>query len=250
MPLLLSHNYEGLDPKLRSVIEDITARIQAWAGQVDGINAAERLNELTTGIASLPTVRTGVMEPFAGASTAVPSGYLLCDGSGVSRATYANLYAVIGTTWGAGDGSTTFNIPDGRGRYFFGKATSGTGSTLGGTFGTKDHTHTGPSHTHTGPSHTHTISNDSGHTHALATLDTSTPSSTASADTNLDGSFASFGGGAHDHSLDSGATGSSGSHDHTGVTGSGGTGDTGASGTGNTGTANPPSFVGNWIIKT
>lgn len=45
-----------------------------------------------------------------------PSGWLNCDDSGVSRITYATLYAVIGTTFGAGDGSTTFNLPDFRGR--------------------------------------------------------------------------------------------------------------------------------------
>src|SRR6185503_20590605 len=47
---------------------------------------------------------------------AAPSGWLNCDGSAVSRTTYANLFAAIGTTFGAGDGSTTFNVPDLRGR--------------------------------------------------------------------------------------------------------------------------------------
>jgi len=48
------------------------------------------------------------------------TGYLLCDGSAVSRTTYSALYAVIGTTFGAGDGSSTFNLPDFRGRVFGG----------------------------------------------------------------------------------------------------------------------------------
>lgn len=77
--------------------------------------------------------------PYAGSSS--PSGYLLCDGSAVSRTTYAALFAVIGTTYGAGDGGTTFNIPDLRQRFPLGKAASGTGSTLGGTGGTIDHVH-------------------------------------------------------------------------------------------------------------
>lgn len=55
-------------------------------------------------------VPPGVVEPFAGAS--VPAGFLLCDGSAVSRTTYSDLYAAIGTTWGTGNGSTTFNLPD------------------------------------------------------------------------------------------------------------------------------------------
>jgi microcystin-dependent protein len=57
-----------------------------------------------------------------------PDGpYLHCDGTAVSRSTYAALFAKMGTTWGAGDGSTTFNLPDGRGRV---KAGAGTGSGL------------------------------------------------------------------------------------------------------------------------
>ncbi|MBR2008287.1 MAG: tail fiber protein [Alistipes sp.] len=58
---------------------------------------------------------TGSIKPFAG--TTIPDGYLLCDGSAVSRTTYAALFAVIGTTYGTGDGSTTFNLPDCRNRF-------------------------------------------------------------------------------------------------------------------------------------
>lgn len=57
----------------------------------------------------------GVIEMWAGSSSA-PNGYLLCDGSAVSRTTYATLFAAIGTAYGSGDGSTTFNVPDYRGR--------------------------------------------------------------------------------------------------------------------------------------
>lgn len=57
---------------------------------------------------------TGSVVPFAG-STA-PSGFLLCQGQAVSRSTYSALYAVLGNTYGAGDNSTTFNLPDMRGR--------------------------------------------------------------------------------------------------------------------------------------
>ena len=52
----------------------------------------------------------GTMQIYAGSD--VPEGYLLCDGQEVSRTEYADLFATIGTTWGAGDGSTTFNVPD------------------------------------------------------------------------------------------------------------------------------------------
>jgi len=58
--------------------------------------------------------QAGFLQPYAGASA--PSGWLLCYGQAISRTTYANLFSVIGTTWGSGDGSTTFNVPDLRGR--------------------------------------------------------------------------------------------------------------------------------------
>lgn len=80
--------------------------------------------------------------------TTAPTGFLLCDGSLVSRSTFSALFAIIGTAYGAGDGSTTFGLPDLRQRFPLGKAASGTGVTLGGTGGAIDHTHTGPSHTH------------------------------------------------------------------------------------------------------
>jgi microcystin-dependent protein len=66
-------------------------------------------------------IPTGTVFPFAGSSA--PSGWLLCAGqsTGILRTTYKRLFAVIGTTYGAGDGSTTFNLPDLRGRSAFGK---------------------------------------------------------------------------------------------------------------------------------
>jgi microcystin-dependent protein len=60
-------------------------------------------------------------------SATVEPGFLLCDGSAVSRTTYSALFAKIGVTWGAGDTTTTFNVPDLRGRATIG---SGTGSGL------------------------------------------------------------------------------------------------------------------------
>lgn len=61
--------------------------------------------------------------PYAGST--IPTGWLECDGSAVSRTTYAALFTAIGTTWGTGDGSTTFNLPDMRGKVAIG---SGTGT--------------------------------------------------------------------------------------------------------------------------
>ena len=53
-------------------------------------------------------------------TSTVPNGWLLCNGAGISRTTFSNLFAEIGTTYGTGDGSTTFNIPDLRDRYIIG----------------------------------------------------------------------------------------------------------------------------------
>jgi microcystin-dependent protein len=128
----------------------------------------------------------GTINSFAG--TTAPSGWLLCAGQTVSRSTYANLFAVVGTTYGAGDGSTTFALPDLRGRTVAGKDDMGgstasrltaggsgiTGTTLGANGGTETHTLTTaqmPSHTHTQDSHNHTQNahnhgiTDPGHSH-------------------------------------------------------------------------------------
>ena len=66
---------------------------------------------------------------FAG--NTIPAGWLLCDGSAVSRTDYAKLFSAIGTTWGAGDGSTTFNLPNTIGRFAEGAATSGSYKSAG-----------------------------------------------------------------------------------------------------------------------
>lgn len=70
-------------------------------------------------------VPLGAILPLAHNST-VPAGYLLCDGAAVSRTMYPDLFSVIGTTYGAGDGSTTFNLPDLMGRFIEGSAAAGT----------------------------------------------------------------------------------------------------------------------------
>lgn len=62
----------------------------------------------------------GIIVPFAGEVENIPFGWMLCDGSEISRAEYANLYNAIGVCWGMGDGSTTFNLPDLRGMFLRG----------------------------------------------------------------------------------------------------------------------------------
>lgn len=92
---------------------------------------------------------SGVMMAYGG--SAAPSGWLLCDGSAVSRTTYAGLFTAIGTSYGTGDGSTTFTLPDLRRRVPVGK---GSADSLGDSDGvaaasrTLTHTHSVPAHHH------------------------------------------------------------------------------------------------------
>lgn len=121
----------------------------------------------------------GSILDYAGATA--PSGWLLCYGQAISRTTYATLFDAIGTAYGTGDGSTTFNVPDLRGRVVAGQDDMGgtsanrltglsggvDGDTLGGTGGAESHTLTeaqlaAHDHTATADPHTHT---DDGHTH-------------------------------------------------------------------------------------
>jgi len=135
----------------------------------DTRSITERLNVLIREYNQQLRVPPGMVLPFAGATA--PEGFLLCDGSAVSRTTYADLFAAIGTTYGAGNGSTTFNVPDLGGRTVAGKEASASrlttggagidGATLGAAGGTQTHTLT----TAQMPSHSHSYS-DPGHAHS------------------------------------------------------------------------------------
>lgn len=198
------------------------------------------------GISAYPEthpVPTGAVFFFA--SGTLPNGYIICDGRAVSRTTYPALFVVCGTTFGSGDGATTFNVPNLIGKYTKGSATgggtgggtshihpgtnwrtgftnigstnntdsapSGTGNANGAPDGTGtagNHTHGGGSTGSTSIGHSHGIGSDGGHNHG----GTGTQS----------GTYGSAGGGTgvtktHSHSISSG-----GSHNHGGTGSAGG----------------------------
>lgn len=131
---------------------------------------------------SLWSVPIGTVLPYAGAATGIPAGWLICDGGAVSRSTYADLHTVLkdaaGTNsypFGSGDGSTTFNVPDMRGRFPLGKDNMGGTSAdrvtatqadnVGQGAGADKHTLTTPempSHTHVQNQHRHASANGDG----------------------------------------------------------------------------------------
>lgn len=150
-----------------------------WLGNTIGANPSTLATTSKTLVGAINEVKStcndvrnkcapaGSIEMYAGANA--PSGWLKCDGSAVSRTTYAALFAAIGTTYGAGDGSTTFNLPNFNGRTPIGVGTSGTtgasSHALASKGGQETHTHTTGNFTLTTshiPSHTHVIAQRSG----------------------------------------------------------------------------------------
>jgi len=113
-------------------------------------------------------------------TASAPTGYLNCDGTAVSRTTYAALFAVVGTTFGSGDGSTTFNVPNYTNRMPY-------GTTIGATGGSADAIVVSHTHTITDPGHLHTqgaVRSDSMNV-GPGSFDRMSQSSTASATTGI-----------------------------------------------------------------
>jgi microcystin-dependent protein len=140
---------------------------------------ADLLNPVFTGTPTAPTASIGTSTtqlattafataagPVTGSmlmwpTATAPTGFLLCNGQTASRATYAALFAIVGTLFGAGDGATTFTLPDYRDRMPVGAGTTYAANSLGGS---KDATL---------PSHNHSASvNDPGHLHNAAGTNT------------------------------------------------------------------------------
>lgn len=194
------------------------------------------------------TIPVGMVTDYAGSSA--PSGWVLCYGQAISRTTYASLFAAISTTYGSGDGSTTFNVPDCRGRVSAGQDDMGgvsanrltglsngvDGDTLGATGGLESFTLAEanlPAHTHGPGTLGGTTSSDGNHTHDYT--DSSDNGAQASA------------GSARNVGTQTDNTSSDGAHTHTFTVTTGTTGSTGST------TAMPhiqPTIVLNKIIYT
>jgi microcystin-dependent protein len=107
---------------------------------IKGTEIDDEFNAIATAVATkadstelLTAVPAGAVFHFA--MTTAPTGYLICDGSAVSRSSYANLFAAIGTTFGAGDGSSTFNLPDLVGQFIRGYNSTSSGKDADRVFG-------------------------------------------------------------------------------------------------------------------
>jgi len=163
---------KGNDGVVSGDPKDLTA---AQARQVIG------LDQVTNVPPSSSTIgMTGEIRMWAGSST--PTGWRECDGSPVSRTSFATLYGIIGTTYGVGDGTTTFNLPNLRGRFPLGLHST---HALGSTGGEETHVLT----TAEMPAHQHKISQDNSGGFAASNVQ----SVTAGATTHVNGTLSDRG---------------------------------------------------------
>ena len=136
--------------------------------KVKGASTWSALGGVTT--TEMPT---GSVITWVGSPSSRPTGWLMCTGAAVSRSTYADLFAIISTYFGVGDGTTTFNLPDFRGLSLVGAVSANLGVAVGNTAGGKVWTYgsadpfTALTHSSDNAAHTHTFTDDTqgGHTH-------------------------------------------------------------------------------------
>ena len=177
-------------------LSDVQQDIALNGKKVIGVTATPTLDDEATSKKYVDDTITALLAiqvpaglgPLPWAGPTAPPGWFICNGTAVSRTTYSALFASIGTTYGVGDGSTTFNLPDTRGRFVLGRNDSGSGTNrvnrtqaqnLAGISGQENYqlqlTHM-PSHSHSGTiaasgTHIHggaTTSSDGAHTHATS----------------------------------------------------------------------------------
>jgi microcystin-dependent protein len=112
----MSYNYTNGDGVAVLLVTEPDGDTEPVANLDDAIIQIKKyLNDPTAGPDAKIAAITSVVSPIGKIDmfgmTSLPSGWLLCDGTAVSRTTYAALFAIIGTVWGAGNGTTTFNLP-------------------------------------------------------------------------------------------------------------------------------------------
>ena len=129
-----------IDNEFNSIASAVTSKADkvpaATTDNLAGLDANGNLKDSGDSVSSIITqaiMPSGSVTMFA--ATSAPSGWLECDGSNVSRSTYSDLFNAIGTTFGTGDGSTTFGLPDLRGEFVRGWD-NGRGVDNGRSFGT------------------------------------------------------------------------------------------------------------------
>jgi microcystin-dependent protein len=184
----------------------------------------------------------GSVTQFGGTVANIPDKFLPCDGSPVSRTTFAALFNVIGETWGVGDGSTTFNLPDMRGRSPHGVNDGSLPAGPNGSFTTRSageqtgnlntnsagsHNHTLNPHIHTTQNHQHNIGSDGAHTHNAGAIGAAPTNNfavvtggppatiTDSQGAHSHGGITLAGSGSHDVSANASTVNNSSNHNHT-----------------------------------
>lgn len=228
--------YDILPEQHNPVFEDISAALSGVllrdgrAPMTGNLNMdSNRIVGLADGVANGDAANVGQMDAAiaAGAALAVPSGaimpfardsapngWLECRGQAVSRTTYAALFAAIGTTFGTGNGSSTFNLPNMRGQFVRGWNETSSGLDSGRAFGSTQDSqnlqHNHSASTGSAGNHSHSASTGSAGNHSHSGTTASSGSHSHSGSTNTTGN--------HSHSA---STNSAGSHSHT-VEGRGG----------------------------
>lgn len=199
----------GDGPTLKGNLADLVARLAVLL-DADGHLKQTGFTGLTTdygllassasAVAVMNHTPIGSMTAYGGA--AAPTNWLLCDGSAVSRATYVKLFTALSTAYGVGDGATTFNLPDMRGRIPMGvdgaanritaaSTNGGNADTLGGVGGAETHTLV----TAEMPAHTHVERHDNNNGGSLGAGNGIAGANADGADTVVNTSTSSTGGG-------------------------------------------------------
>ena len=126
-------------------------------------HGTNQLEELGSGVSLYGGTPIGGIIMWSGAVNSPPDGFILCDGTAISRTDFATLFSVVGTTFGSGNGSSTFNIPNLKDRFVVGAGQSYSLNATGGTTSNTLNANQLPTHQHsatvTDPGHFHTTEN-------------------------------------------------------------------------------------------